>query len=108
MNITLEISDKRITDLLHGHGGGSSPWLHELSGKWDSKGGAKVRFDREEDNEGDGKGRARITRAKVKKGLAVMATQEPYQFSQFLEENDDEICFDTALQCIIFGKCVYA
>lgn len=108
MKITLNIPDQRVTDLLHGHGGGSSPWLHELVGKWTDKNGFRVKYDREQDEEGDGKGRMRIGRRKVTKGLAIMAEKEPYQFSQFLEENDDEIAFDTALQCIIFGKCVYA
>lgn len=108
MKIILEIKDQRITDLLHGHGGGSSPWLHALSGKWDSAKGAKVKYDLLEGEEGDGKGRMVISSLDVMRGLAVMAKEEPYQFSQFLEENDDEITFDTALQCIIFGKCVYA
>lgn len=108
MKITIEITDERITDLLHGHGGGSSPWLHELSGKWNSPKGASVRFDREEEDEGVGKGRMIINRSKVRKGLVAMAAQEPYQFSEFRQEDDDEITFDTAMQCIIFGKCVYA
>lgn len=108
MKITLEISEQRITDLLHGHGGGSSPWLHALEGKWNSKRGARAQFDREEDEEGSNKGRMTIRGPAVRRGLAAMAKEEPYQFSQFLEENDDEIAFDTALQCIIFGKCVFA
>lgn len=108
MKITLNITDTRITDLLHGHGGGSSPWLHELTGAWNKKRGFRVKYDREQDEEGSNKGRKLIGKRAVARGLAIMAAQEPYRFSQFLEENDDEICFDTALQCIIFGKCVYA
>lgn len=108
MQITIQITDKRITDLLHGHGGSYSQWLHELSGSWNKPAGAKVKFDREQDEEGSGKGHKVIRAAAVKRGLAIMAQSEPYQFSQFLEENDDDITFDTALQCIIFGKTIYA
>lgn len=107
MKITLSVNDKRVTDLLHGHGGGSSPWLHELAGKWTDGRGFRVKFDREEDDEGDGKGRMRVGRRKVQRGLSLMAQKSPYQWGQFMDENDDEITFDTALQYIVFGKLIY-
>lgn len=105
--ISISVDDKRITDLLHGHGGGSSPWIQELTGTWNSKNGARVKFDREQDDEGDGKGRKTVRRAQVEKGLALFAKLAPNHFADWLTENDDEIAFDCAWQAIIFGKLVY-
>ena len=107
MRITLDISDRRITDLLHGHSGNHSPWMRGLSGKWDGKRGATVRFDREEDNEGDGKGVKTIRRPHVLQGLRIMAMTCPNRFADFLEESDDDLAFDVAWQCILFGKIIY-
>lgn len=105
MRITIQLSDKRITDLLHGHGGSYSPWLHEMTGAWDSKAGAKVQYDREQDDEGTGKGKMTIRAAQVKRGLAIFASLP--SFGDFIAENDDDITFDAAIQCIIFGKLIY-
>lgn len=106
MKFTIDISDKRITDLLHGHGGHYSPWLHELSGKWNSKAGAKAKFDREQDDEGSNKGSLTIRSGQVKRGMAIFAMLP--SFGDFICENDDDLTFDCAMQCIIFGKLVYA
>lgn len=108
MKITLEISAKRITDLLHGHGGSYSPWLHEASGKWNSPKGFKVKYDLEAGEEGDGKGRKIIRPSHVAKGLSLMATDLPNHWEQFMTEDDDDITFDSVMQYIIFGKLVYA
>ncbi len=108
MKITIEIKDSRISELLHGHGGSISPWLGSVSGSWNSGNGAQVKYDREHDAEGDLTGRKATGRDAVLRGLTKMATGSPYQFSQFLEENDDDITFDVAWQYIIFGKLVYA
>lgn len=108
MKITLNIPDVRITDLLHGHGGGYSPWLRELTGQWTRKAGFRVKYDLEAGEEGEGKGRKSVRAGAVRRGLALMAQHEPGAFAQFLEGNDDDLTFDTALQFIIFGKLVYA
>lgn len=107
MKLAIEISDKRISDLLHGHGGGYSPWIQELSGKWNSASGAKIKYDLESDNEGDGKGRKTIRKNDVQKGIALFVIGAPEQFADFIVENDDDICFDSAWQFIIFGKLIY-
>lgn len=108
MKITLEIPEKRITDLLHGHCGSYSPWLHSASGKWNSSKGFKVKYDLEAGEEGDGKGFMTITAPKVAKGLSLMATDLPNHWEQFMTEDDDDITFDSVMQYIIFGKLVYA
>lgn len=108
MKITLEIKEQRITDLLHGHCGSYSPWLHSASGKWNSTKGFKVKFDREEDEEGSGNGFKTITAKDVAKGLSLMAVDLPNHWEQFMTEDDDDITFDSIMQYIIFGKLVYA
>lgn len=107
MRVTFHIPDEAVTRLLHAHGGRYSQWLHELRGDWKGKRGFYVRFDREEDPEGAGTGVARVGRRKVMRGLALMATGAPGLFGQWLEENDDDVCFDVALQYILFGKEIY-
>lgn len=108
MKIEIEIPEEQINNLMHGHGGSVSSWLHEVKGRWNGKEGIRVVYDREEDEEGDGNGSMRISRKQVAAGLKLMAESSTYQFAQFLDENDDDITFDTALQYIIFGKLVYA
>lgn len=108
MFISTTLTDKRIADLLHGHQGGMSPWLHSLTGNLIQDGRIGVHFDKEDDEEGDGKGKLVITREEVQKGLTLMAQNSPNQWAQFMTENDDDITFDTAIQYIIFGKLVYA
>lgn len=111
MQITIELADSRINDLLHGHGGSYSPWLHSLEGNLGKDGFFTVTYDLETDDEGDGNGDKKIWPSDVIKGLSLMAadTKEggAHQFSEFMAENDDDITFDTALQFIIFGKLIY-
>ena len=109
MKITLNIPDKRITDLIHGHGGSVSGWLHKLTGNClRGQAGCYVQFDLEEKDEGNGDGKMRFGRKRIREGLTIMAQESPYQFGQFLSGDDDDVTFDTALQCIIFKKMVYA
>lgn len=108
MKITVDVEDQRITDLLEGHGGTHSPWIHELTGTWKGRPGLKVRYDREQDEEGEGKGRQTIRRKDVARGLATMIKIAPEEFADFILENDDDLTFDVFIQCIIFGKLVYA
>jgi hypothetical protein len=105
MNITIEITHKRVNDLLTGHLGRTSDWLHSVTGE--IEGGFHVHYDREEDAEGEGKGRKHISYAALQKGLAAMATGNPSQFAAFVAEDDDDITFDVAWQFIILGREVY-
>jgi hypothetical protein len=105
MNIIVTITDKRVNDLLFGHLGKMSDWLHLVSGKIDD--GVKAVWDREKDAEGSAKGRGSFTREQIEKGLATMAEKAPYQWAQFMLENDDDVTFDCAWQFIIFGKEIY-
>lgn len=108
MNIQISIPDKRITDLLHGHGGSYSPWMHKLKGKWNERAGATVVFDKNSDEEGGGTGKGVYNRLDVMRGLAILAKESPKHLCQFLEGDDDDLSFDCAWQCIIFGRLVYA
>ena len=108
MQITLIVDDKRVSDLIHGHQGGYSPWLHELSGKWNTPHGATVKYDLEEEDEGNANGEMTFGRPDVERGLALMALDLPNHWEQFMTENDDDITFDSIMQYIIFGKLVYA
>ncbi len=107
MKITIDVSDERLNSLLHGHGGEDSPWLHELSGNLIKDGQFFVHFDQEDDEEGAGTGKRTITREDVQHGLALMAQYAPYQWGEFMQENDDTVTFDVALQFIIFGREIY-
>ena len=86
MKIALNITDKRITDLLHGHGGSYSPWLHEMSGQWNGRKGMSVRYDTERGEEGDGKGRMVITREKVRRGMEIFARLP--SFGDFMHDGE--------------------
>lgn len=86
-----------------------SPWLNEITNKGSkSKPLYRVKFDREEDEEGGTTGLLLVNTNKIKEGLECMASINPYQFSQWLNCDDDDVTFDVAWQCIIFGKLVYA
>lgn len=104
MIITLNIPDKRIHDLLHGHGGQYSPWLQELTGDVIADGFFQAVYDLET----EGVGHRNFNRDDVMKGLSLMAIESPTQFGQFLEGDDDDITFDVALQFVIFGKVVFS
>lgn len=43
----------------------------------------------------------------IEKGLKVFAEKSPYQFGQWLLENDDAITGDVFLQCCLFGEVKY-
>jgi len=107
MKFSIEIDDTKVTDLLHGHSGSYSDWLHSAEGKWYNLSGFRVRFDKETDNEGDGTGRMTIKKAAVARGLAIFAKECPVAFSDWMQGNDDDLAFDCIMQCIIFGKLVY-
>lgn len=81
--------------------------LRGATGEWDGPAGLTVKYDREEDNEGDMKGRATIRRADVEKGLAAMMLGQPHLFGQMLNGNDDMESCDELYQFIIFGKAIY-
>ncbi len=44
---------------------------------------------------------------KIRKGLAIMATEYPRHWSNFMIENEDAECGDVFLQCCLFGTIVY-
>lgn len=71
----------------------------------------ELRYDRVEDDEGAGRGTIHVRPADLVRGLADLAkpgTGSPYQLGQFLADNEDGPCADCWLQCVVFGKLVYA
>lgn len=108
MKLSLEVSDKRINDLIHGHCTTYSySWWDEISGNALSAKGARVVFTRESDDEGDFRGKRIIKANSVRLGLELMARLAPEAWADFMAENDDMGTCDTAWQFIIFGKLVY-
>ena len=105
MRIHLDVDDKRVSDLLTGHAGRMSDWLESATGNTDD--GFFVRYDREADEEGTFKGARHISHAGIAEGLATMAKVAPLAFGAWLAESDDDLTFDVAWQCIIFGKVIY-
>lgn len=106
LGIMLEFKEERISDLLHGHGGSYSPWMHNLTGKWNTKRGARIRFDLE-DESATRHGKMFVGREEVRRGLAIFAVTYPHAFALWLEENDDDQTFDAVWQCIVYGKEVW-
>jgi hypothetical protein len=43
----------------------------------------------------------------IAKGLGIMAEESPRQFGQFLAGDADDLTFDIALQCVVFGEVIY-
>ena len=105
--------------------GGYSPWIREtnlLKGQRDPNENVvwwahesvyanpfkiELVYDREEDNEGEGKGFMILTPAKVKAGLQVLATEYPQIFGRIMDEEGDALDDDAFVQCCVFGKLVY-
>lgn len=106
-DITLTFSSDQLNDWLCGHSVHTWANLRDSKGDWRNPSGWRFRYDREEDNEGDMKGRAVVRRADVARGLEKMAMGSPYLFGQMLNGNDDMESCDSLLQYIIFGKEIY-
>lgn len=60
-----------------------------------------------ENDRDDGKDAIVLDLEAMKRGLAVMAKQEPKHFGDFMQENDDATTADVFMQCCAFGKVVY-
>lgn len=113
MNIQTTIDDKRIEQLLFGHRGSVSDWLHLVNMTDQARGlgaGVDASWDREGDPEGEAKGKGHFSYTDIERGIAAWAGSPEglYQWGCFREENDDDVTFDVAWQFIIFGKLVYA
>ena len=108
MNISVTISDQAVLDLFTGHDGSYSSWLHEFEQLGMGTGRYRAVYDLEEGEEGDAGGFNTFGPDDIAKGLGIMAQESPRQFGQFLAGDADDLTFDTALQCVVFGKIVYA
>lgn len=59
-----------------------------------------------EDNE-DGKEKGVLNIIAIKKGLALMAKEQPKHFAEIVNENDDADTADVFLQLCVFGKLIF-
>lgn len=67
----------------------------------------EIRYDDPDKEEGNGKGRKRVTSAAIKRGLSIMANDCPKAFAEMLSENDDSTTADIFLQCVVLGDVIY-
>ena len=107
MNISVTISDEAVLDLFTGHGGSYSSWLHEFEQLGMGTGRYRAVYDLEDGAEGDAGGFNTFNPDDIAKGFGIMAQESPRQFGQFLAGDADDLTFDIALQCVIFGKVIY-
>ena len=99
MNISVTISDQAVQDLFTGHGGEyASAWLAFI----EEIGEGRYRV-------GYGTILSKMTFGpdEIAKGLGIMAQESPRQFGQFLAGDADDLTFDIALQCVVFGEVIY-
>ena len=91
----------------HAEGGkGLVWWGHE--GVWESEGlTVELRYDREEDDEGAGRGKVHLRMADFLRGLSVMAKEAPSSLGMILNDDMDGPSADAWLQCAVFGRLVY-
>lgn len=66
-----------------------------------------VVYDREEDDEGDFKGRKKIREIDIKRGLQAFAKECPKGLADLVSENWDALTADCFFQCVVFGKVIY-
>lgn len=60
-----------------------------------------------QDKYGDSKRVYRLDRVALQRGLDVLAVKNPYQMSEFINENEDAITGDYFIQCALLGDIVY-
>jgi hypothetical protein len=59
------------------------------------------------DKYGDSKEVYMLDRAAIQRGLELMAKDNPYQFNEFINENEDAITGTLLLQYALLGEQVY-
>jgi hypothetical protein len=104
MKISVTISDQAVLDLFTGHGGEyASAWLAFI----EEIGEGRYRIEYDPEAENSFLSKMTFGPDDIAKGLGIMAQESPRQFGQFLAGDADDLTFDIALQCVIFGKVIY-
>jgi hypothetical protein len=124
ISVGIPITKERLSDLLcDAFEGGSNYWYFidefikppVLEFKTDKKvifrhldyplndGGALLISDQEDDR----KKQYRLDLESIKKGIQIMAEKYPWEFGNFINDNDDANTGDTFLQCCLFGDVIY-
>lgn len=121
MQVTIDIPDHRIADLLCAAWEGGSNYWAEANGtpyEEDKSGNVaqgtcgQLRLKlsplvRVWDREGGGNKSYTLTREKLSRGLHLMAAKAPRQFGEFLADDADAITADVFLQCAVLGDIIY-
>lgn len=127
VTVPLVVKCQRIQNLIcTAFEGGSNDWLHSaafVSGigpvpsynvVWYGREGFfahpfafDLTFDDPDKDEGNGKGRKRITNADLAPALALMAQNHPSHFADFMGENEDATTADVFMQMLVLGELVY-
>jgi len=109
---TIEVSERRIEDMLIGaFEGGSNDWIEyvekisESGNDWIYKDpfsdiGIRIHVVEEEDT-------FILNKESLQKGIDAMSSRQSRHFSDMIEENDDAITADVFLQCCLFGEIVF-
>ena len=64
-------------------------------------------YDREEDDEGAGKGKATLDRAAIAFGIVALSKVAPATFTRIITQEGDALDADAFMQCCVFGKIIY-
>jgi hypothetical protein len=100
MKITIDISDKLITDAIGSAGIGY--WADTRRGTWNPKTMRLVVYET-----GDTKPKThRLTREHFERGLALLAVKCPEHYRALVEENGDMYTGDALVQCACFPALV--
>jgi hypothetical protein len=104
MNLTLNIPDQKIVDLIDGGMEFGSTYWAAFSRSPSGTIRVKVWI---EDSPDHHKLQYSLTDSALKKGLEVMAEKYPKHFGNFLSENDDAETSDVFIQCCCFGELIF-
>jgi len=110
VNIEVTLTEDRIASILVGAmEGGSNYWIDWITYapyKSIEDGKLELRLPIEIKEDGEITTHT-LTREKLQKGLELLASTEPYQWSLIYDEQDDASTADILLQLSLFGEIVY-
>ena len=107
ISVRFHVDDEDIKNLLYSAQVGSNYWCsNELGYESAVKEALYGKGSKMYDHEGE-KNHI-LTKAKIKKGLTVMAKKESSHFVDLIQGNTDDSTADVFLQCCLFGEVLYS